>query len=154
MTIMTSHGGSITTRPHASPPAAPVLPTLSGMDLQVDYPEVGTAVVSVRGVVDDASVLRFDELMANRLASVIDALVVDLSAVTFISVSGLELLRNVYTRADSRGMSARLVAPTRQVHRALHVAGLLEMFECHIDVTKAVTNSPDDRPSPSGRPPA
>lgn len=154
MTITTSHEASTTIRPHASPPAAMVAPTLSAMDLQVAYPEPGTAVVSVRGVVDDASVSRFDELMANRLASVIDTLVVDLSAVTFISVSGLELLRNVYTRADSRGMSARLVAATHQVHRALQVAGLLEVFECHTDVTEALTNSPDDRPGPSGRRPA
>lgn len=154
MTITTSRDGSTTTRPHDLPPAVPLAPMLSGMDLQVDYPELGTAVVSVSGVVDDVSLLRLDELMANRLASVIDALVVDLSAVTFISVSGLELLRKVYTRADSRGMSARLVVATHQVYRALQVAGLLDVFKCHTNVTEALTKSPDGRFGSSGRCPA
>lgn len=145
MSVTTSQGVSTATRQHRSPQTAPVSSMLSGIELRVDYPELGTAVISVSGVVDEASLSRFDELMGNRLASLIDELVVDLSGVTFISVSGLELLRNIFTRADARGMNARLVATTHQVRRALQVAGLLEVLECHTDVTEALMNSSDGR---------
>lgn len=143
---MTTSPGILPTPRRSSSRAAAVPSTSAGFGLHVDYPEPGSAVVVVRGVVDDASLARFDELLGHRLASLIDVLVVDLSTVDFISVSGLDLLCDVFTKACARGISARFVVATHAVHRALQVSGLLETLSCHADVTKALATSVFHKP--------
>lgn len=117
---------------------APAVSSGAGIDLQVDYSRPGVAVITIAGVVDDASLPRLAELLQQRLASLIDVLVMDLSAVAFISVSGLELLRNTLKHADARGIAPQLVASTHVVRHALRTAGLHETPECHGSLTEAL----------------
>lgn len=120
----------------------------SGIHLQVSYPGPGVAAITITGVIDGVSLPRLAELVQQRLTSMIDVLVMDLSAVTFISVSGLELLRRTSMHAGPRGIALRVVATTHAVLRALRVAGLREMLECHGNVLDALAppapaHSPD-----------
>jgi anti-anti-sigma regulatory factor len=78
-------------------------------------------------------------LLGNRLASLIDVLVIDVSTVSFLSVSGLELLSATVNRAHSRGVRPELVAGTHPVRRALEVSGLDEVLPCHTSVAEALT---------------
>lgn len=123
-----------TTRRDASEPG-------SGTHLQVGYPRPGVATISIAGVIDDASLPRFGELVQQRLTGMIDVLVIDLSAVTFISVSGLELLRKTSVHGGPRGIALRLVATSHVVLRALRTAGLDEMIECHGSLPDALSPS-------------
>lgn len=113
----------------------------SGIHLQVEYPTPGAAAITIAGVIDDASLPRLAELVQQRLTGLIDVLVMDLSAVTFISVSGLELLKKTFMHAGPRGIALRLVATTHPVLRALHSADLHEMVECHSSLPDALSPS-------------
>ena len=130
-----------TTRRDASQPG-------SGIHLQVSYPGPRIAVITITGAIDDASLPRLAELVQQRLTSMIDVLVMDLSAVTFISVSGLALLRRTSMHAGPRGIALQVVATTHAVLRALRVVGLREVLECHGSVPDALAppaqaHSPD-----------
>lgn len=138
-------------------PAVPVspapFPAASTLGLQVQYPAAGTAVVTVRGDVDDATLARFAELLRHRLASLLEVLILDLSAVEFLSVSGVELLRGLLDRAPSRGIRPEVVACTRPVRRALRAAGLDERLPCHSSVVEALAAA-TQAPSAGARTPA
>ncbi|WP_158628599.1 STAS domain-containing protein [Saccharopolyspora rhizosphaerae] len=112
--------------------------TGSGLQLRVDYPVPGVTAITIAGVIDEATLPRLAELVRPRLTGVIGAIVLDLSAVTFISVSGLELLKRTSMDASSRGISLRLVATTHAVLRAFRIAGL-DRLECHSDVADALS---------------
>lgn len=118
------------------------------LKLRVDYLNPRVTVISISGAVDDASLPRLAELFQQRLAGAIDLLVVDLSDVKFLSVSGLELLRNTFIRGQSRDIAVRLVAPGHAVRRALCVAGLEEDIECSDSLDRALSGVPAG-PSPS-----
>lgn len=122
-----------------------VLQARSGIDLQVAYPSQGVAVVSVRGVLDDASLPRFAELLRHRLTSLIDVLVVDLSAMEFVSISGLDLLRSTFAHANARGIVPRLVATTHAVRHALRAAGLDGALECHSSLAETLSTPTNSR---------
>jgi anti-anti-sigma factor len=103
------------------------------------YPRPGTAVLGVGGDIDDHSLPRFAEVLDQRLNSVLEVIVVDLSAATFLSVSALEVLANASLRARTNGTSLRLVVGTTpEVRRALHVAGLFDALACYAGVTEAL----------------
>lgn len=111
----------------------------SAIHLQVNYPRPGIATITIAGVIDDASLPRLAELVQHRLTGLIDVLVMDLSAVTFISISGLELLKKTFMLAGPRGIALRLVATTHAVLRALRFAGLDELLECHGNLPDALS---------------
>ena len=110
----------------------------SAIHLQVDYPRPGVATITIAGAIDDASLPRLAELVQQRLTGMIDVLVMDLSAVTFISISGLELLKMTFMQAGPRGITLRLVATTHAVLRAVRSAGLHEMLQCYGNLPDAL----------------
>lgn len=131
-----------------SPPSNEPTPARSDLALQVRYPVPGTAVVAVRGVVDDATLPQFAELLRHRIASLIDVLVIDVSAVTFLSVSALELLSSIAARAHARKIRLELVAGTQPVRRALRVSGLDDVMPCQDSVAEAL--AVPSRPTTAG----
>lgn len=102
-------------------------------------PRPGAAVLGVGGEIDDASLPRFAEVLDQRLSSMLAMIVVDLFAVTFLSISALEVLATASLRARTNGTSLRLVVGTKpEVRRALYAAGLFDVLECYPHVAEAL----------------
>lgn len=82
-----------------------------------------TAIVTVAGDLDTTGTPRFHELLSNRLHSEIDLLVVELSAVTFLSAAALSVLMNVDLHADLAGIELRVdPGHSQAARRALRLA--------------------------------
>lgn len=119
--------------------ASAPLATHSRISVCTSYPRLGTAVLVVGGEIDGDSLSRFTEVLDRRLNSMLAMIVVDLSAVTFLSISGLEALAAASLRARTNGTSLRLVVGTTpEVRRALHAGGLFDVLECHAHVAEAL----------------
>lgn len=111
----------------------------SELGLLVTRPRTDATVVTVSGEVDEATVARFEEVLAPRLLAAVRVVVLDLSAVEFLGVSGLQLLSQSHLRARDRGLALRVVATGHEVPRALRVAGLDVVLSCHATVADALS---------------
>lgn len=102
---------------------------------------IDASVTCVAGPVDAASL---PELVAQLDAGIRGArrcLVVDLSKVTFLSVSGIEALVAARLRADCDGVNLLLVAGPHCVERALDVTGARRRFRTFTSPQLAVEES-------------
>jgi anti-anti-sigma factor len=109
------------------------------LHLSVQRPAPGIAVVKMWGEVDLASVPRLNELIRQRLtAAVMQALVLDLSEVTFLSSSGIELLLHAQRRAENRGIAMFVISGARAVDRMLELTGLTDRFTLRSSIAEAV----------------
>ncbi|MDR7299861.1 STAS domain-containing protein [Haloactinomyces albus] len=107
--------------------------------LLVERPVPGISVVRMIGDIDLASVSRLTELVRQRLAAaVLNALVLDLSEVSFVSSYGLELLLQAQRRAEQRGITLYVIAESRCVRRLLEVTDITGRFTCCATVAEAV----------------
>jgi anti-sigma B factor antagonist len=107
------------------------------LDTSIARPRPGTAVLQVRGEVDSLTTPPFEAAIADLLAASEDALVVDLTGVTFLGSSGLALLIQGAERAAERGVRLRLVATSRVVRRPLDITGTERLFDVYADVSSA-----------------
>jgi anti-sigma B factor antagonist len=95
------------------------------MRLLVDRPGPGTVVVTVWGEVDAFTAPRLAELLHHRLLARPALLVLDLSAVTFLSVAGLRVLLRGAVEAVARRVELRIVTSrSHVVQRILEVTGV------------------------------
>jgi anti-anti-sigma factor len=95
------------------------------MRLLVARPGPGVVVVTVSGEVDALTAPRLAELVHHRLLATPALLVVDLSAVTFLSVAGLRVLLRGALEATVRDVELRMVTSTSPVvQRILAVTGV------------------------------
>lgn len=110
----------------ATPPAASAVPPehQERLRLVVTYPDTATAVVTTSGEIDAATLEHLQEALGPRLVAAVQMIVVDLNAVEFLSIEGLELLNQARLRAQARGVVLRLVTTGHETRHALHVAGL------------------------------
>jgi anti-sigma B factor antagonist len=82
-------------------------------------------VVAVSGEVDALTAPRLGELLHHRLLARPARLVVDLSAVSFLSVAGLTVLLRCTIEASARNVELYMVASqNRMVQRILEVTGV------------------------------
>lgn len=102
-------------------PREPVEAVIAGeLGQQVSYPQAGTAVLTVTGTIDAATVPRLGEMLRSRLRSQLARLVLDLSQVGFLAVAGVSTLRTVEHWARQFGTAFVIVTGTnRAVTRAL-----------------------------------
>ncbi len=119
--------------------------------LRVHYPAADTAVLTVSGEVDDANVGRLSSLVHQRLASLLEVFVVDLSAVGFLSLSGVEILTHAAHRARATGPQLRLVVATPTVRRAVQAAELQQVVACYSSLSQALSELPAEPPAPRGQ---
>lgn len=98
---------------------------------QVWRPTSTCVLIQIRGELDAPGCAPLHELLATRLSSTVETLVLDLSEVSFIGVPALELLSHTQRRASSRGISLRLITGPRCVDRALAAARMSETFTCY-----------------------
>ncbi|WP_413755193.1 STAS domain-containing protein [Streptomyces sp. MMBL 11-3] len=99
----------------------------------------GIRVVSANGELDadvcpllEAALHAKDGLQPPRV-------VVDLSGVTFMDSSGINLFANAYQTLTSAGGWLRIAAPTGPVHRVLSLVGLDTVITCHPTLDNALT---------------
>lgn len=112
----------------------------SSPGLQVQSRPTNTSVLAqVSGELDADGASRLQELLAPRLSSTVEFLVLDLSRLAFIGVAGLELLAHMHRRASHRGKQLRLVTGPRCLHRALLAAEMTETFACYPSRERALT---------------
>lgn len=106
--------------------------------LQLQRPTSQVVVVQVAGDLDTATTPYLTELLAPRLASTAEAVVLDLSRVGFLGTAGLSLLMEARQRADVRGVALRLVTGPVCVERALRATGLTGQFALYSALHLAV----------------
>ena len=96
------------------------------MRLRVRRPRCGTAVLTVRGEVDQLSAPRLREMLSSRLRGTLRTLVIDLSVVDFLGTAGLSALVSADLLARQQGIDVQLVTgDNRCVIRALRLTGLV-----------------------------
>lgn len=120
----------------ADPPAR--VSARGTLRLSVERPALGIVVVRVGGDIDLATVPRLTELIRQRLtAATLNAVVVELSDVTFCGSAALELLLQSQHRADRRGTALYLV-PGHAMGKLLALTGLSDRFVRCDTVSEAV----------------
>jgi anti-sigma B factor antagonist len=124
----------------------PAPPTTAGssrdqLDVAIDRPSVGVAVLRVRGEIDTLTADTFAAAVTELLSARDQTLVVDLTGVTFLASTGLAVLIEAARKAEVRPHRLRLVAPGRAVRRPLEITGTDRLFEIHPDVSAATTGT-------------
>ncbi|WP_243794297.1 STAS domain-containing protein [Saccharopolyspora gloriosae] len=104
----------------------------------MSYPTSTSVAVHLAGDLDTETTPRLRELLAPRLASMAESVILDLSGLRFLGVAGLQLLAHVHRRAASRGMMIYIVDGPTCVDRALRAAGSGETVPTYSSVTAAV----------------
>lgn len=89
---------------------------------------VGVVVVDVAGELDMATAPVVEEFVLRRLHDARRTLVLDLSGVTFLGSTGINLLISLRTACEEAGTELRLMAPAKVVLRPLEVTDLTGHF--------------------------
>ncbi|MGW0176325.1 STAS domain-containing protein [Rhodococcus sp. NPDC003322] len=109
----------------------------TGSTTRRQTPANGTPVVRVADDVDAASIDSFTVLLNDGLSAARHALIVDLSHNRFLSITACFILADAQWRAGYDGVEVALVAPDRQVRRALAATGILQRFRIFDTVDRA-----------------
>lgn len=122
---------------HAADPPARVA-ARGALRLSIERPASGVVVLRIGGDIDLATTPRLTELVRQRLtAAVLNAVVVELTDVTFCGSAALELLLQAQHRVDRRGTALYLV-PGRAMDKVLDLTGLRDRFVRCNNVSEAV----------------
>ena len=101
----------------------------------------GTAVVvEVSGEVDLQTADQVEAAITGGIAGQPSAVVLDLSAVTFLDSAGLAVLARAHTAAGER-VAFRVVAPHRAVRRRIQLAGMDGMLVTFQTVAEALAHA-------------
>lgn len=112
----------------AAPARAALVPPPHPRRGQPGAPEPKTCVVSAAGELDLGAAPTLAADIKAALATGARDLVIDLGAVTFMDVSGVNALLDARTRVRRSGGSLRLLAPSAPVLRVLRAAGVDRLF--------------------------
>ncbi|GAB3290609.1 STAS domain-containing protein [Parasphingorhabdus pacifica] len=110
----------------------------SGITLRLSRPTSTSIVVHIAGELDGRTAPRLHELLAPRLSSTAESVILDLSGLRFLGVAGLELLAHTHRRAAGRAMTICIVDRPVCVDRALHAAGWSETVPTYVTVEAAI----------------
>lgn len=114
---------------HHRQPDDPALRTV------LSRPDADTIVITAVGDVDLCTAAQLGELLNGRVRSVVDRLVVDLSAVSFIDSAGLAVLHATQMQGAASGTEVRFVSTgNRALTRALAAAGMEDSLELDASV--------------------
>ncbi|MBQ6644666.1 MAG: STAS domain-containing protein [Saccharopolyspora sp.] len=95
----------------------------NGLALRVGCPSSTSIAIGIAGELDTTTAPRLHEILAPRLSSGAETVVLDLSELRFLGVAGLELLAHACRVADGRSMTVCIVDGPVCVERALRAAG-------------------------------
>ena len=110
------------------------------MRLDVSHPHAEAAVLAVTGEIDAGTVEQLEETLRHRLTSTVRIVVVDLTGLDFLAVTGLHLLHETLVRARSSGIDLRIAADGHEALHGLRVAGLGAV--CHPNAADALAGGP------------
>jgi anti-anti-sigma factor len=96
-----------------------------------------TAVVSASGALDLLTSPRLEQLLADTLKETPTGLIVDLTAVDFLSSAGMQVLVNIHAAATP-DVGFVVVADGRSTARPLALVGLTEVFDVVATLQDAV----------------
>lgn len=102
----------------------------------------GLRVVEVSGEIDLATVGIMEAAIAKAMQPPPPMLLVDLSGVTFMSSTGLNVLIRTHKDAEQSGTDLRIVSGSRPVHRAFTLTSLDEFFHLYPSRDRALENVP------------
>lgn len=125
--VMGSDGGFPT-------PADAVPPALAAVDTMGPV-----SVVHVSGEIDMTSRDAVERVLTRTVDGHPEAVVVDLSDVTFFGSSGLQMLAEARAHAAANAVPLRLVASSRKVLRPLEITGMTTAFPVYASVAEAVS---------------
>lgn len=139
---MTTFASGVPDTPQRRPtePAATVDTSAgNGLALRVGRPSSTSILIGIAGELDTTTAPRLHELLAPRLSSSAETIILDLSELRFLGVAGLELLAHARRVADGRAMTVSIVDGPVCVDRALRAAGWHRSVPTFASVEAAVT---------------
>ena len=107
------------------------------MDMQIEETDGGVTNVVLRGRLDTAGAGAID-LKFNAVAGARRAVVVDLSAVDFLTSLGIRLLVIGAKAVKNKGGKLVLLSPTQNVLAVLNTAGIEQLIPVLFDRTAAI----------------
>jgi anti-anti-sigma factor len=114
----------------------------SGVSLHTEWVE-GVAVVHVHGEVDMTTAPAIEQELDAAIAELPpSAVVMDLTATTFLASRGLQVLMQLRERGARAGFAVRVVAASRVVRRAIELTGLDEELDLYDTVADALVEVP------------
>lgn len=103
-----------------------------GIEQLVDMATNHSPVLTITGELDVYATRGLSEPLNTLIGSAARAVIVDLSAVTFMDSTGLGMLIKARRRLDAQGRSLIVICPAGPVRQLLEVTNLLTMF-CVVD---------------------
>ncbi|MFD7246812.1 STAS domain-containing protein [Streptomyces massasporeus] len=97
----------------------------------------GIHVLTVTGEIDQTSGSRLQQAMAVP-AGPRPRIVIDMSGVTFMDSTGINILILAHRALDDAGGSLRLAAPGESVTRVMHIVGLDTIIDCYPTLEQAL----------------
>jgi len=127
--------------------AGPYYSSPEQLVVSVEPGDGGTRVVRVRGELDLLTAPRLAPLLRAQLADGCTVLIVDLTAVEFLSSAGLNALAQAGKLATTTGARLVLVGgENRNVRMPLEMSGLASLFPLHVDLDHALAAEAEARP--------
>ncbi|GGT78590.1 MULTISPECIES: STAS domain-containing protein [Streptomyces] len=108
------------------------------LDVEVKVCDAVTAILTVGGELDIETATFLHHHVANQFLHGRRHLVLDLSALSFMDSSGLNVVIKGAREAREMGGDLHLVAPTPAVRRLLEITGLNVTTPIHADVAEAL----------------
>jgi anti-anti-sigma factor len=100
----------------------------------------GVVIATFEGEIDSSNAGELRLALAERLPSSASALVLDLSAVSYLDSSGIQLLFDLGRRVAARRQSIRLVVPSgAPMRRVLELCAVESVAPMHADLDEALT---------------
>ncbi len=110
--------------------------TLPGLTVHIDDSAEGTATVALRGELDLSTIPRVEGALLEQVTQR-PAVLVDLSALTFIDSSGMGVLIKAVRSANGTPVHI-LIGPGSQVERVFRIAGVYEALPVFSDRERAL----------------
>lgn len=125
------------------PPALPLShpPLDRPLRLRVHESDNGSPVIAAGGALDAAGADEFADVLRRRVDTAADRMVVDFSAVSFLTTAGVVALLEAGWRAQRRGIALVLVTGNRVVDRLLDLMEVTERFVRAPTVASALTTT-------------
>lgn len=108
------------------------------VEVRAEHPRPGVALVRAAGELDLLGAPELRSRLADEVAAVDGAVVLDLGGVTFLGSSGLAVLVEARDAAALRGVELRLVSSNRAVLRPMACTGLFDIFDIYPSVEEAL----------------